>query len=482
MKKKWIFVGLMIVMVLTIMGGVHLTAEAAPGDQLSIEATFWADREYIWEGEYIGLRFKFVNTGSVTISGLTVRDSSIAGGAWLNSPISLAPGETRIVTYNLALNHDLDLSPGAQYSAGGSTHTISFPSKRLYVIDDDVSVVLESSTTTPAAGEEVTFIVRLRNNGNVPLRNLKLYNHNNELVPLKGTQLYSGNSVSVETTATFKESDSVQFDITATDAYGTVYSHASNTIEIRVPIDFDIGDLSVKADPEYNKLSVPGPATFDILLTNNSEYSLYDISVKDLGTGEVVAEMTNMEKGERLVRVTTPVEETREVVFEVMVHDADGKAFTLNTQDDSTIVTILSQEKEEAAAAEASEAAALATPSPSPTAAPKGGLKDMSTWVLAVIGFGVGILVVIIILSVLIAAQKKQGGGGGTPDPAGGMEPAKAKKPKKKKKKKTKELKGSSMPPVKPVPKKRPSGPKKKGKTKKHKGPIRVSYRDHKSF
>ena len=355
MKKKLIFAGVLLALVLTIFVGVHPTAQADPtGDSVSIEAKFWVDREYIWEGEYIGLRFKFVNTGNVTISGLAVRDSNIASGAWLNSAISLAPGETRIVTYNLAMNHDVTLSPVAQYTAGGTTHTINFSTQKLYIIDDDVSIELEASTTTPAAGEEVTFTVRLRNNGNVPLRNLKLYNHNNELVPLKGTQLYSGNSVSVVTTATFKESDSVQFDITATDAYGTVYSHASNTIEITVPIDFASSDLTVTADPEYNKLSVPGPATFDILITNNSEYSLYDITVTDVGLDEVVSEITNMEKGERLVRVSTEVDETREVVFAVVVHDANGNAFTVTTEDAPTTVTILSQQAEEEAAAEGS--------------------------------------------------------------------------------------------------------------------------------
>ncbi len=478
MKKKWIFVGLLFILMLTIFVSVHPTAQAAPGgDQVGLESKFWVDREYIWEGEYIGLRFKFVNTGTVTISGLTVRDSSIAGGAWLNSAITLAPGETRVVTYNLPLNHDLTLSPGAQYSAGGTTHTISFPSQKLYIINDDVSVVLEASTTTPAAGEEVEFTVRLRNNGNVPLRNLKLYNHNNELVPLKGTQLYSGNSVSVVTTASFKESDSVQFDITATDAYGTVYSHASNVIEIKVPINFNVSDLTVSAEPEYNKLSVPGPATFDILLTNNSEYSLYDISVTDTGTGDVVAEMTNMEKGERLVRITTPVEKTREVVFEVKVHDADGNVFTVNTNADPTTVTVLSQESAEAAEAEQAAVEAAATPTPLPSEAPNAGLLGMSVWAWSAIGFGAAILVVVIILLALIAAQKRIGGGS---QPSAKAEEADESAPIKKAK--AKKLKGSSMPPINPVPKKRPSGPKKKAKKKKHKGPIRVSYRDHKNF
>jgi len=467
MKKKLIFAGVLLVMMLTIFVGVHPTAEAA--DSVSLEAKFWVDREYIWEGEYIGLRFKFVNTGTVTISGLTVKDASVADNAWLNSAITLAPGETRIVTYNLALNHDVTLSPVAQYSAGGSTHTISFGSQELYIIDDRVTMTLEADTTTPAAGEEVTFTVRIRNDGNVPLRNLKLYNHNNELVPLKGTQLYSGNSVSVVTTAVFKESDEVQFDITATDAYGTVYSHASNSVKINIPINFDVSTLSVTAEAQYNKLSVPGPASFDVLITNNSEYGLYDISVIDTGTNEVVAEISNMEKGERLVRVSTQVDTTREVVFEVQVHDANGNTFTVDTKNAPTTVTVLSQMAEEQAAA--ASAGVSATPTPSPSEAPVVGFSSMSAWVLAVMGFGAAIVIVTIILIALTISAKKSQNKSEFSTKVASDEP----KPKKVKKEK---LKGSSMPPINPVPKKRPGGPAKKAKKKKRKGPIRVSYRD----
>ncbi len=473
MKKRLLFAGILLVVMLTLLVGVHPTANAAEG--VSLEAKFWVDRAYIWEGEYIGLRFKFVNTGTVTISNLTVRDASVADGAWLNSAITLAPGETRIVTYNLPLNHDVTLSPTVQYSAGGSTRTYNFQSQELYIIDDSVTMTLESSTTTPAAGEEVTFTLHIRNDGNVPYRNLKLYNHNNELIPTRGTQLWSGDSVSVVTTATFKESDEVQFDMTATDAYGTVYSHASNTIKISVPINFDVSALSVTAEAQYNKLSSPGPASFDVLISNKSEYGLYDISIIDTGTNEVVSNISNMEKGDRLVRVSTQVDETREVVFEVQVHDADGNTFTVDTKNAPTTVTILSQLAEEQAAAAAASAAAM--PTPTPSAPPEEGLAALSGWTLASIGFGTAILVVVIVLIALTIASKKRPRGGDFSPMGMGDEPA----PKKTKKEKE-QLRGSSMPPINPVPKKRPSGPKKKAKKKKRKGPIRVSYRDGGGF
>jgi len=464
MKKRLGVAGILFLLVLTLVLGMPTTASAVEG--VSLSPSFKVDREYVYEGDYIGFLFTFKNTGTVTISNLAVRDSKLANNNWLNSPLTLAPGETRVVTYNLPLNHEITVSPVVKYSAGGTDYSYSFGSKRLYIIDDDIKMSLEASTTNPAAGEEVTFKVTMTNNGNVPLRKLKLYNHNNELVPLKGTQLYSKNTASVTTTATFKESASVQFDITAEDAYGTIYSAASNTINISVPINFDESDLTVSAEADSSKLSLPGPATFDVLITNNSEYSLYDITVTDIGTEEVVATITNMEKGERLVRVKTPVEETREIAFRVEVHDADGKLFTVDTTDNPTEVTILSQEAEEEAAQ--ASAVAEATPTPSPSEAPASGLASLSVWTLAVIGFGVAMLIVIIIIAILIAAAHKRGGG----------EP-KPKKPKKEK------VKGVSNPPkapaVKPVPKRRPSGPKKKSK-KKHKGPIRVSYRDRGSF
>ena len=93
----------------------------------------------------------------------------------------------------------------------------------------------------------------------------------------------------------------------------------------------------------------------------------------------------------------------------------------------------------------------------------------MSIWVIITIALGVLTLAVLVAIFALIAAGKKRPDNGGESVP---------------KKTKEKVKKGASNPPepmVKPIPKKRPRGPKKKTK-KKHKGPIRVSYRDRSRF
>ncbi len=422
----------------------------------SMEKTFKVDRDYVPEGEQIGFLFVFVNTGSKTISNLRVRDDALSHNAWLG-PVTLEAGETKIITYNLSLNHDTTVQPQVRYEVDGTEYNESFGEKTLRVVDDDVSVSLEASTLNPVAGEPVTFTVRMRNNGNVYLRNLKLYNHNNELVKLPGSILRAGDSVSVTTDVVFTESRTVQFDITATDVYGTVYSHASNELQVNVPIDYNDEDLTVSAEADYHNLPEPGEASFNVLVTNNSHYGLDDIRILDVGTGEEVGTFTHMEKGERLIRVSADIATSRDVVFKVEAFDADDNMHTADTSAEPITITILS----EVAAAEA-EAEATPEPTPTPEPEPASFFERISVWMIALIATGILTLGVIITMSTLIAKEKAKMKGTSAPAPVKAPQ---------------KEVFESAS----TVPKKRPKAPKKKKKPKK-KGPIRVSYRDRNTF
>lgn len=418
----------------------------------SLDKSFSVDRAIIPEGQQIGFLFTFVNTGTKTISDLKVRDSNLNGGSWLSGGITVAAGETRIISFKHTMSKNITVKPELRYTVGGKTYDESFTSKDLKIVDDDVEVTVEASTTTPAPGEEVKFTVRMKNNGNVYLKNLKLYNHNNELVRLSGSILRSGDAASAVTYAVFKESDSVQFDITAEDSYGSVYSHASNIIEISVPIDFNPDDLTISAEPEFTSLAEPGLATFDVLLTNNSEYGLYDIRIIDTRTGDELATIPHLEKGERLVRVETQINESRDISFEVEAFDADENLHSADTNAEPISMTVLGTEPTEA------PAEATATPEPSaPPGTTQNFFDKMSTWVIALIVIGVLILIVIISLSALVSKEKARQRGAAPPAPKKEM------------------IKGSS------VPRKRPKAPKKR-KNYKGRGNIRVSYRDKNNF
>lgn len=416
----------------------------------SLEYSYKVDRKYVEEGKQIGLAFMIKNTGSKTLSDLKVRDSELNGGSWLAGGITVESGETRVITYNHTMSKNITIQPQLRYTAGGETYNESFSSMDLELVIDDVEVTVTADKTNPVAGEEVSFTVRIKNNGSVYLRNLILYNHNNEVVPLKGDVLRKGDAVSIITTATFKESDSVQFDITASDAYGSIYSHASNIIKITVPINFNPEDLIISAEPETTTLAEPGLATFNLLLTSKSDYGLYDIKIIDSKTGDVLSELTHLEKGERLIRVKTQVNETRDVSFRVEALDADGNLHTADTSSAPIAITVVSTQS--------TEPPAETTPEPVVTPEPEAqSLFDrMSTWVIALIVIGVLILAVILSLSALVAKEKKkQRGGQSSPV-----------------KKET--IKGST------VPRKKPRAPKKKKYKKKSN--IRVSYRDKNNF
>ena len=119
-----------------------------------------------------------------------MRDDALSNNAWLG-PVTLEAGETKIITYNLVMNHDVTVQPEIRYEVDGEEYNESFGSKDLYIVRENFDLTIEASTLTPAAGEPVTFTVRMQHNGNIVLRKLKLYNHNNELVKLSGDAVAS---------------------------------------------------------------------------------------------------------------------------------------------------------------------------------------------------------------------------------------------------------------------------------------------------
>ena len=416
---------------------------------VSVETSYRVDRKYGPEGTRIGLVFFIKNTGGKTLSDVKVREGAINGGAWMGG-ITIKPGELRMITAKHTIVRDETLTPKLSYSDGGKTYETSFGDTKLLVTKGDVKVTIESDKTTATAGEEVSITVRILNESNVYLRDLKLYDHNNVLVPLKGDVLRQNEAVSAVVTATFRESDSVQFDITAKDYYKSVYSYASNIIDIKVPIQFNLDDLEISAESEYTSLAEPGLATFNVLLTNKSFYSLNDVKIIDLTTGEILSEIPHLEKGERLVRVKTQVDKSKDVSFKVEASDADGNVHEKTTSDSPINISILSEEKEE-------EPTLSPTPSPTPEVVEEPSGK-LSVWVLSLIGVSVLILGVIIALSAVISSAKK-GGGGKPPKAKPTPKPRKPKAPKPSPQRNT-------------VPKKRPGAPKKKKKSN-----IKVTYR-----
>jgi len=432
---------------------------------VSIEKSYKVDRKYGPEGTRIGIVFFIKNTGGKTISDVKVKDDALNGGAWMGG-ITIEPGETRMITSKHTINKKETIKPQLSYSDGSKTYESSFGSNELYVSKGDVTVELEADKITAVAGEEVTLKVKLRNESNVYLSKLKLFDHNNVEVPLKGSILRQGDAVTATIVTTFRESATIQFDITAEDSYHSVYSYASNKIEISVPIEFNPDDLTITAETEYSTLAEAGPATFSVLLSNHSFYGLYDLKIIDNTTDVVLAEISHLEKGERFVRVKPIIESSKDMSFRVEAQDAAGYTHEASTVDAPISISLLSDD------VEAPEPTPTLTPSPTPTPSQTtfGVIGNMSLWVLLLIVVGVLILGIIIALSAVIASAKKESSGSAS-DPQSPKEPKRAKTKKRKVTKAPKSAK-PQQPVRNVVPKKRPGAPKKKKKSN-----IKVTYR-----
>jgi hypothetical protein len=420
----------------------------------SLDKSYIVDRLEGPEGTQIGIVFFIENTGGKTLSNVKVRDEALNGGAWLGG-ITVEPGERRMITCKHTIVRNESLTPTLRYDAGGQTYDESFGEKKLKVTKGEVIVKISADKTEVAAGEEVVITINILNDSNIYLRNLKLYDHNNVEVKLKGDILRGSESVTATSVAIFRESGTIQFDITAMDSYKTVYSYASNKLDISVPIEFNPNDLKISAESEYSSLAEPGLAAFKVLLTNDSFYGLNDLNIIDMATGDILKTLSHLDKGERLVRVKTQVDVSRQVSFKVEALDAGGNMQVADTSETPISIKVLSEDN-----------APETTPTPTPTPTPSAELTDepsdvLSRLVLILIIIGIFILGVIIAISAIISKSKKSLNSGGK---------AKSEKKSKAKKQKSKSQARTSN----PVPKKRPRAPKRK----KPNNNISVKYRN----
>lgn len=353
-------------------------------------ASATVNRTLVGTGETVKFEFAIENQGEATLDDIVVTAPQLNNGDPLNTAFSLSAGQSYTVKYSHVVSAAVIVQPTVSYSSGGAAQ----PAKVL----DPIELTLESRSvvplltvdnSSPNAGEDVTFTLKITNNGNVPYTNMTV-TMNGDPMDFPTSKLNPGKSYSEDYTRSFQTSTDVKFTITLKDHNDEMKSVGSNTIRIQLPVDPNSinAKLILVMNVDRPKLTSAGTINFSGYVSNATEYTLTDVKVDESTIGNIFGVSSMAPGAKENISWSADIDETTTYSFVLTAKDKDGKVYTVNVEDITVTVSSV-----EAPAADFEDAAEV---SPDPIGSTIGGTTDAEVGSLDVL------LIVIVVLIVLI--------------------------------------------------------------------------------
>ena len=360
---------------------------------VNMAASASVDESLVDRGDKVTFTFQVENQGEATLENIVIKAAGLNnGGALNNEPVSLAAGSAPWeFTYDYTVADAITVTPTITYSANGEAQTPkTLDPIEIKIITRDVDAELTVDNDSPDAGEDVTFTLVLRNNGNVPYTNIKVF-YNGIEQGFSTSKLGQDDEASEEYTMPFTKSTDVQFNITLDDHEGSTRPLDSNTVTINIPVDTDAisSGVTMTIDPDVSELASAGTVAFSGRVSNTTDYSLSDVVVSEATIGDVLGPIGIDGHDNDQFSSQVDINETTTYNFVLTFKDEDGQTHTVNA--DPITVTITAPEAEETNIAD--DATEL-------TLEQEGGSNSLSTLVILgivlfvlIIGVGVALLV-----------------------------------------------------------------------------------------
>ena len=250
----------------------------------SVEVNRYITPSMAREGQEVTVTYEVVNTGTVNISNVTIRENSdISKTSGIIE--SVPAGERASYTFKVKMGKkDLTSSATISYRAGNTTGTLSKEETVIKYGDIKLSASLKADKKGGVAGDTVKFTLTLKNSGNADYQNVTVSD------ALLG-ELFSGTSVPANKTVTLEKeititgTESYQFIVSGQDAAGMSIETATERVSIVEIVPAQAVSLSVEATADRETVyEMPGVVKINIKVTNNSQKEVKNVSV---GTGNV---------------------------------------------------------------------------------------------------------------------------------------------------------------------------------------------------
>lgn len=250
----------------------------------SVEVNRYITPSMAREGQEVTVTYEVVNTGTVNISNVTIRENSdISKSSGVIQTV--AAGERASYTFTVKMGKkDLTSSATISYRAGNSTGTLSKEETVIKFGDIKLSASLKADKKGGVAGDTVKFTLTLKNTGKADYQNVTVSDALlGEL--FTGASVPAGQTVTLEKEITITGTESYQFIVSGQDAAGMSIETATERVSV---VEIDPAQaimLNVEASADRDTVyEVPGVVKITIKVTNNSQKEVKNVSV---GVGDV---------------------------------------------------------------------------------------------------------------------------------------------------------------------------------------------------
>lgn len=292
--------------------------------QISFKRT--ASSTSVAEGEEIRLTYLVKNEGSIPLTDLQVYDD-MEGIGLVGTVDVLYPGDMREFNIDLKMTKDVKSLPRVSYKTAGSTQSavLMLESMDLVIYNPKLNVTLKTDVTSVRAGESVTLVCNVVNEGNVGFTNVTITDETLGTI-IESAKIEVGKAYSWTKLIKPVSSQNYMFTVKAVDESGKSYTTTSNIValEVSTTTQTDMTDtLQASVTPNTTKLNQPGEVTFNVLLRNTGTQPVTELSISDQN-GNVLERLNSLPTGDQIFPIAVNVLETGEYFFVVEGTLADG--------------------------------------------------------------------------------------------------------------------------------------------------------------
>lgn len=288
-------------------------------------------------GDRVNYRFNVTNTGSVTLSGITISDpNAVLSGTTVPDLAPGASNDTAVTGYHVLTQADIDrgnvlntatvtgTSPSGTKT--GASSTASFPITVSADMAFEKSGVYEDTNNNGVAdpSDHIRYTFKVTNTGNVTLQDIKISDPRVSLPETTIAQLAPGNSdatVSVLYALTQADIDNGSVDNTAT---ATVQVGQDEPVEIDASTTVEIAQVKsitlVKAFVRFEDRNSNG-------ITDVDDAAIYSFTVENAGNVTLsnarVTDPTALVQGEAIVSLAPGAKDETTFTAEYLLRQAD---------------------------------------------------------------------------------------------------------------------------------------------------------------
>jgi uncharacterized repeat protein (TIGR01451 family) len=363
---------------------------------VSLSFTRTANNNSVQKGDQVKLTYNLKNTGTATITNLTLSDSCVTGA--ILTGLTLSPGDSKTVSSTITVNSEIESIPKAEFTAGGAARTKTLEPLRITIVNSSLSVSATANKTQVNAGESVTFSITIQNDSPVAVSGIKVTDDLGtvvrESVSIQATTGTTPRTVVVVYDVPMATGRAVSFSITYLSGGEPVVKTTDQIVVNVMGLVPGMSPLELIVTPSPVAMTFPGTVTFTVNIRNISGQTISGISVSEATIG-AIGSVISLGPGAQ-----------QQLIKTVTLNQAGAFTFTATGTDMAGVAIVPAQKQVSVTSSVGSPTPSVVNPSKSDT---------LNTLFIVLVVIVVLIVLAGVTLAVLMIQERrhKQNGAGG---------------------------------------------------------------------